>query len=202
MSFSGGGFVGAFRNSRRRRVQAFVMRAIALRRYVPEDAYALTEAAHESWREVGPWMEWCKPDLPLREAEAWVAEQVQRFNEGTAYEFTIRDAGDGAYLGACGVNHIEPVNRYANLGYWVRTSATRQGVCQQAVKQLAGWIFGNTDLVRLEIVAAVGNAASQRAAEKAGAEREGTLRKRLKMHGLWHDAAIYSLTRDSVPTAP
>ena len=65
----------------------------------------------------------------------------------------------------------------------------------QAVKSLAAWAFANTDLIRLEIVVALGNAASLRVAEKAGARREGTLRKRLFFHGVAHDAAMFSLVR-------
>jgi RimJ/RimL family protein N-acetyltransferase len=87
------------------------------------------------------------------------------------------------------------MHRFANLGYWVRTSATRQGVATEAVRQVAEFAFGNTDLVRLEIVCAVGNDASQRVAERAGAAREGALRHRLLLHGQPVDAVMYSLVR-------
>lgn len=60
---------------------------------------------------------------------------------------------------------------------------------------LADWVFDNTELQRLEIVVAVGNATSQRVAEKAGALREGVLRARLRIHGAFHDAVMYSLVR-------
>jgi RimJ/RimL family protein N-acetyltransferase len=48
-------------------------------------------------------------------------------------------------------------------------------------------------LQRIEILAAVGNKASQRVAEKAGAKKEGLLRKRLSIRGQAHDAVMYSL---------
>jgi RimJ/RimL family protein N-acetyltransferase len=51
--------------------------------------------------------------------------------------------------------------------------------------------------VRLEIVVAVGNTRSARAAEKAGAEFEGVLRARIQLHGFTHDARMYSLIRSS-----
>jgi ribosomal-protein-serine acetyltransferase len=53
-----------------------------------------------------------------------------------------------------------------------------------------------TDLVRLEIVAAVGNHASARVARKAGATLEGTLRARLFLHGVPHDALMFSIVID------
>jgi RimJ/RimL family protein N-acetyltransferase len=93
------------------------------------------------------------------------------------------------------LNQIDEAHRTANLGYWVRTSAAGQGVTSQAVRLLAEWAFANTNLERLEIVAAVGNVRSQRVAEKADALREGLLRSRLYLHGQPHDAVVYSIIR-------
>jgi RimJ/RimL family protein N-acetyltransferase len=70
-----------------------------------------------------------------------------------------------------------------------------QGIAPRAVEQLAKWAFSQTDLHRLEIVAALGNTRSQRVAEKAGAIREGILRGRLWLHSTPHDAVLYSITR-------
>jgi len=53
--------------------------------------------------------------------------------------------------------------------------------------------FEQLHLHRVEIIAAVKNLASQRVAEKAGAMREGILRRRLLINGNHHDAIIYSL---------
>ena len=85
----------------------------------------------------------------------------------------------------------------ANLGYWVRTSQAGRGVAPRAIRHLASFAFAETDLQRLEIVCAVGNQRSQRAAEKAGAHREGILRARLFVHGQPHDAVMYSIVRSS-----
>jgi RimJ/RimL family protein N-acetyltransferase len=94
-----------------------------------------------------------------------------------------------------------PDYQLANLGYWVRTSQVGRGVATQAVQLLARWAFSHTDLVRLEIVVAAGNETSQRVAEKAGAAREGLLRKRLQPHRRWHDALLYSITRNGEPSS-
>jgi ribosomal-protein-serine acetyltransferase len=60
---------------------------------------------------------------------------------------------------------------------------------------LVGWAFNNTALVRLEVVVSTQNAASLRAAEKSGALSEGVLKKRLLLHGMWHDAVMLSFVR-------
>ena len=49
-------------------------------------------------------------------------------------------------------------------------------------------------LNRLEILTALGNVASQRVAEKAGATREGVLRSRLVERDRVVDATMFSLT--------
>jgi ribosomal-protein-serine acetyltransferase len=106
-------------------------------------------------------------------------------------------AGDGSFLGSCGVNQIDPVKHCGNLGYWVRTSATGRGVATAAIQQVVRWIFENTDLDKLEVVISTRNAASIRAAEKAGATCDGVLRGRLWLHGTAHDAVIFSFVRAS-----
>lgn len=170
------------------------MATCSLRPYTPEDAQALWEAARESVGEVHPWLPWCHPQYSLAEAQEWIRSRPALAAEGREYAFAIVGTG-GRFLGGCGLNQINPIHRFGNLGYWVRTSATRQGVATEAVRQAAEFAIRNTDLVRLEIVCAVGNAASQRVAERAGAVREGILRRRLLFHGQSVDAVMYSLVR-------
>src|ERR1043166_8689065 len=167
---------------------------VSIRPYRLSDVRAVYDAALESVGDVYPFMPWCRPDLTEEEQREWLETQISAFRSGTAYEFAI--VADCRYLGGCGVNQIDELNRRANLGYWVRSSATRRGVATAAIRALASWAFANTDLVRLEIVVAADNVASVRTAERAGAQREGVLRKRLLLHDVFHDAEIYSLVRD------
>jgi ribosomal-protein-serine acetyltransferase len=165
-----------------------------IRAYEAEDAPALWEAARESVGEVYRWLPWCHPEYSMAEAEAWARSRAPRAAEGREYAFAIVGK-DGRFLGGCGVNQINDKHSFGNLGYWVRTSATRRGVATEAVRQVAAFAFRNTGLVRLEIVCAVGNHASQRVAERAGAVREGVLRHRLLLHGQPVDAVMYSVVR-------
>lgn len=144
--------------------------------------------------ELQPWMPWCHASYSAEDSRGWLAVQVPAFEARSAFEFAIV-SGDH-YLGGCGLNQIDTLNRRANLGYWVRTSVARQGVATAAVLALRDWAFASTDLVRLEIVVVEGNLASHRVAERAGATREGVLRRRIVLHGTARDATMFSLTRD------
>ena len=171
-----------------------VMADVCIRPYRVEDAAELFEAAVESTADVFPWLPWCRPGYQLADATGWLPGQVQRFASGEEHQFLIQSAG-GRFLGGCGINGINREDGYANLGYWVRSSAMGQGVAPEAVRQLRDWTFAHTSLMRLEIVVAVGNTRSARVAEKAGAHFEGVLRSRIQLHGFIHDARMYSLTR-------
>lgn len=170
------------------------MEHVALRFPEPADADAVYAAVRESIVELHRWMSWCRLDFALADAERWIGEQPAARAGGQAFEFLIVD-GEGRLLGCCGINQIDPVHRRANFGYWVRSSATRRGIARRAASQLAEWAFAHTDLERLEILAAAGNAASQAVALAIGAQREGLLRSRLLIHGTYHDAAVFSLIR-------
>ncbi len=167
---------------------------VTIRSYEEIDAHALQHAARESTREVFPWLPWCRPDHSLADARSWIRAQVEARRSGIAYEFLILSEA-GEFLGGCGLNHLSPEHRSANLGYWIRTSATGRGVAAAAVATLARWAFRHTDLERLEMVVAVGNGRSRRVAEKAGACFEGVARSRLLLHGTFHDAMVYSIIR-------
>lgn len=158
------------------------------------DAPPVLEAVRESIAELERWMPWAHRGYSLTDASGWIDRTAIARAEGSAFEFVIED-DDGRILGCCGINAIRPEFRFANLGYWVRTSATRQGVATQAVKETALWAFANGPLERLEIVVDVDNEPSLGVARRAGAVREGVLRARLFMHDVARDAVMHSIVR-------
>lgn len=152
----------------------------------------LVAAALESVHELQPWMPWCHPDFSERDAREWVELQVQNWERRDEFQFAIEDER-GLYLGGCGINFINFTHRLGNVGYWVRTGATRRGVATEAVKHVIDFARTETNLIRLEILVALGNEASGRVAEKVGAKFECILRSRLLLHGSARDARMYSV---------
>jgi ribosomal-protein-serine acetyltransferase len=167
---------------------------IRIRAYEDGDAEDLWQAVQESVPEASAWLPWANAGYSLADAREWVRSRAQLLAERREFTFAIVGR-DGRFLGGCGINQIDPSHRSGNLGYWVRSSATGQGVASEAVRRLRDFAFRNTELVRLEIVCAVGNLRSQRVAERAGALRGGLLRHRLLLHGQAVDAILYTLLR-------
>jgi ribosomal-protein-serine acetyltransferase len=175
---------------------------ILLRPPRPNDIPALTEAVHESLAELHPWMDWATDAYDEAAAQRWLEFVQQYWEHATGFQFAITDAASGQYLGNCGVDGINPKYRFCNLGYWVRTSRTGQGIASRATRLAAKFAFETADLVRAEIVIATGNLASQRAAQKAGAHYEGILLNRMVVRTEVFDAVMYSLTPADFGLAP
>lgn len=165
---------------------------VVLRPYRLTDIDALVEAVLESVDTLSPWMPWCHPNYSRSDAEAWVNTRAAAWTQAEDYSFLITDPLSGRMLGAAGLNHISREYNMANLGYWIRRSARGQGLAPAATRLLARFGLERLHLNRIEIIVAVGNAASQRVAEKAGAYREGLLRSRLTIHSKPHDTVLFS----------
>jgi ribosomal-protein-serine acetyltransferase len=135
------------------------------------------------------------PSIHGLDTTGWVESRPAAWDRNEEWSLVIVDAG-GRILGACGLHRLDLRNGVGELGYWVRTSVTRQGVASEAVRQVTQWAFREQGLHRIEIVAAVENLASQRVAEKTGAVREGVLRQRIILHGQRHDGVLWALIKD------
>ncbi|HEU0168049.1 MAG TPA: GNAT family protein [Chloroflexota bacterium] len=168
---------------------------VTIRAYQLRDAPLLYAAALESLPELIPWMPWAHEGFALHEIESFIQYCRKSWDAGTEYGFGIVDARSGEYLGGTGLNDLNVQNRWANLGYWVRSSRTGYGIAPAATRLVAQFGFDELQLERIEIMMAVENYPSRRVAEKVGATLEGTLRRRLRLHEVQHDAYLFSLVR-------
>ena len=140
---------------------------IVIRPHEADDIAPMFAAVVESMATVGRWMSWCHPDYSMQDATTWYERAAHAWTIEGDREFGIFDATSGQVLGCVGINQVNRVNLFANLG-----------------------------LARIEIVVLPDNAGSRRVAEKIGARFECIARSRLQFKGETRDAAVYSLVRD------
>jgi RimJ/RimL family protein N-acetyltransferase len=172
---------------------------LVVRFYREDDAPRLFEAVRESIPEVSPWLGWCHENYSIEESRDFVQSRAAKSQGDEWYSFAVFDQSNGErFVGGVGLNFINRVHQFGNLGYWVRTSATGRGVASRASRLVARFAFAELGLHRIEILAAVPNIASQRVAEKIGAVREGVLRKRLLIRGESQDAVMFSLVPEDL----
>ncbi len=166
---------------------------VKIRRYCTDDIPSLFEAARESANEMFAWLSWCHPNYTIEESQSFVLSCETDWNEKTRFAFAVLDVNSSLFLGGVGLNQFNRKNNFANLGYWVRSSQTGRGAATAATLLAAEFGFENLGLNRIEILTAIGNVASGRVAEKAGAKKEGILRSRILLHNRPQDAVMYSL---------
>jgi RimJ/RimL family protein N-acetyltransferase len=166
---------------------------IRLRSPVDGDATALNAAVLASLPELAPFMPWATAAHDQAAARSWIRGE----HEPDEVRYLIVGE-DGEVAGGCGLNRFDQVNGRANLGYWLRTDRTGRGWATRATVLLARHGLTRLGLERVEILMSVENQASRRVAERAGAVFEGTLRHRILLHGVYHDAHLYSMIRTEI----
>ncbi|MBO6566560.1 MAG: GNAT family N-acetyltransferase [Pseudomonadales bacterium] len=171
----------------------FETERLLVRRYELADEQRLFNAARSSIAEIFEFLPWCHPDYAIEDSRAWLKSILPNWREGTAYSFGIFDPDSKELLGGCGINQIDE-HPIGNLGYWMATAHTRQGIASEASRALAKFGIEHLGLQRIEIIMSVENPGSKAVAESVGATYEGRLRNRLMLHGRPHDAYLYSIT--------
>lgn len=166
---------------------------VLLRPFEIRDADELARAVRKSIPDLLPWMSWCHKGYNRSDAARWLKTMPLGWKNGTDFGFAITDEMDGQILGGCGLSSVNQLSRFANLGYWVRSDRSGEGIAGRSALLVARFAFEKVGLVRAEIVVAGGNHKSLRVAEKIGAQREGLLRNRLVVRDKIYNAVMFSL---------
>ncbi len=161
---------------------------VTLRPPAAHDAPEIASAVQASLTELQVFMPWATSDYGPAEARQWMFGE---FNPGEE-PFIILDADD-EIIGSCGLGPIDQLNRVIELGYWVRSDRTGQGIATRAAHLLTRHAIDNRGAMRVEIHMSVENPGSRRVAENVGAVFEGIMRARLLLNGEYHDAEIWSI---------
>lgn len=171
---------------------AFVMDELIARPYRPGDAPALCSAVRESIGSLSCWLDWCRPDYGLDDAERWIDTCIDGWRRGSQHTFALFEVATGRFVATVGISQRDHDGNVANLGYWRRDSARGRAIVARVAPHVVAFGFVQLGLDRIEILAATGNLASRRTAERARARFEGIQRNRLRLHGEPVDAATYS----------
>jgi ribosomal-protein-serine acetyltransferase len=165
-----------------------------------DDAASLFDAVAASRDALGRWLPWAKPDYSAVDAQDWIDFCERSWRERSGFPFGVF-AADGAAIGGCGINRLEPANRCAALGYWIATPQAGRGIARRAARAVAAFGFRELGLCRIEILILPDNRASRRVAEAIGARWECDARARLQQDGAAATASVYSLLPEDLRDA-
>jgi ribosomal-protein-alanine N-acetyltransferase len=108
-------------------------------------------------------------------AEAWIARQQQRIDDGTAVVLAIELPDRPGPVGMIGVFGLDEPQPEARIGYWVIRAFRGRGLARDAARRLTTWAFDELGLEALHLDIEPQNAASRRVAQHLGARPNGML---------------------------
>lgn len=140
------------------------------------DGQFVNEAIRESVNEMRPWLPFVKNLPSIDDSEAYVRKARLNFLERTDLVLHIFEKNTGQFVGSSGLHRFDWYVRKFEIGYWLRTSRTGEGLMTEAVKGIVAFAIAELEANRLEIRCDTRNNASIAVAKKAGFTLEGTLR--------------------------
>ena len=147
-----------------------------------------------------PWEPtWRDDELSEPSFRARVHRGHDEYQAGYAVPLLLFDRSQEILLGGMTIGYIRRgAAQSCMIGYWMGERHAGQGHMLAALKIAIPYIYGQLQLHRIEAACIPDNWKSVRLLEKSGFEREGLLRKYLKINGEWRDHVMFSrLPEDS-----
>ena len=170
---------------------------LVLRRWRPEDAPQLKEAIDSSLAELQLWVPWAMQEpSPVDVLVRRLAGMRDRFLAADDWAFGVLDATGTRVLGGAGL-HRRGGTDHLEIGYWIRTDATGQGLATEAAEALCAAAFEHPGIVRVEIRCDAQNGRSAAVPRRLGFTLAGTAHETaITRGGATRNTLIWSRGRD------
>jgi RimJ/RimL family protein N-acetyltransferase len=174
------------------------------------------EAVEESRATLLPWLTWARDEHTSVESSRASIELFAKARErlldpslGTIFGAVtgVFCQQTGVLLGGTGVTRINAAKHIGEIGYWVRQSRRREGICARAAAAMISWCFtpqerGGFGLRRIFLFAAAPNVGSAGVARRLGLNQCALLRKeRFEIGYGWVDTVMWDVLPEEWDTA-
>jgi RimJ/RimL family protein N-acetyltransferase len=134
--------------------------------------------------------------------DSWLAETVHQWRlGGDGVRLAMVERTSGEIVGSVGLRDTDWEAGRSEIGYGVQARRRGRGYATQAVRALGRWALTDGGMRRVQLRVRLDNVASLRVAEKAGYQREGTLRMADWDGKEAHDLAVFSMIATDLETA-
>ena len=142
-----------------------------------------------------------EPFVTLKDATSWIRKALQEQDEGRRLPFAIMDVASGRAIGSTSYLDINRKHRTLEIGWtWLTGAFQRTRVNTQCKRALLGHAFETLGAIRVQFKTDSRNLRSQRAIERIGGVREGTLRQTMILPcGYVRDTVCYSIIDQEWP---
>lgn len=138
----------------------------------------------------------------LADMQDWIEVAQQLQHAGNVLAFAIVTQEDNRAIGSTRYLDIQQQNRGLEIGStWLTSIAQRTGVNTECKYLLLRHAFEELGMIRVQLKTDSRNLQSQRAIERLGAVKEGTLRNHMIMpDGYYRHSVYYSIIESEWPT--
>lgn len=166
-----------------------------LRLELPEmqQAEELAALVQKNLAHLQPWMPWAVDDYSVGHAKQWITMTRDMFAKDGTINALIRS--DAVVVGTVGFHAYDPINRKAEIGYWIDKHYEGKGIITKCTRVLIDHLFDKMKLNRVQINCNVENVRSRAIPERLGFKIEGILREVEMLKGHFGDWAIYGMLR-------
>lgn len=152
----------------------------------------MNEAVNASLSELGPWLPWVPFAKDPEGTFNYVEGSASDWDAHRACRFSIRDRGSHLFLGVVGIEAWNHLHDNGELGYWIRSDATRLGYTSEAARCVLDFAFDTVGAHRIRTAAATDNHASLGVIRRLGFHFEGIAREAERVDGRWVSHAVYA----------
>jgi RimJ/RimL family protein N-acetyltransferase len=171
---------------------------VILRTPRPGDGRIVYPSVRESLAQLKHWMPWAKDDYAEANAEEWCRKAAADFLARTQLQYLIFSIADDGHMGNIGAFKFDWEVRSCEIGYWLRTSHTGNGIMCEAIATLCDMLRGILDVRRIQLCTDARNQRSRRTAERSRFQLEGILRNdSLAADGSPRDTCVYARVGES-----
>jgi RimJ/RimL family protein N-acetyltransferase len=166
--------------------------SLILRRARKSEAPLLSQAVRDSLAELAPYLPWASEAYDVEVARAFLDYSREEAQAARGNHLSIFDVQSGELIGGVGLM-MRPTFESAELGYWIASRRSGEGIATQASGLLMEYGFSRLALRRISLTCDVENAGSRRVAEKLGMRREGRMVEYARQDGVSHDHYLYAI---------
>ncbi len=159
-----------------------------------QDSRELFELIDRSRVHLKEWMTWVDEVQSVTDIETATKKHILAFADQRAIHMLI--VYKGAVAGSININRIDWSIGSAEIGYWLGSGFTGEGIITRAVSSLLDYAFSNLNLHKIEIWAAEGNTKSRSIPERLGFIQEGMRRDDEWINGRYVTMMIYGMLKE------